>query len=212
MLKTRTISNCRRIGISTTISHPRFSSSSTSSAIPRPQPSEAIDPAALLSNPTWSVRSLLPQPSDPATSSTPPPPTITSSQLHHLLRLSALPLPKSPAAESHMLSVLQSQLSFLQAIQSVDTEGVEPLRSIRDETAAGMAEATIGLNQAQVRAALASEEIMGRCQRPRRQRGAAVDASEAEEWDVLGTASQRAGRYFVVRSGKSGDKDGEIVG
>ncbi|RYC53837.1 hypothetical protein CHU98_g12375, partial [Xylaria longipes] len=99
------------------------------------------DLTSLLSQPTWSVRSLLP-PSSPSPSQQT---TITPATLHHLLRLSALPLPQTPEEESQMLSTLSSQLHFVRAIQGVDTAGVSPLRVIRDETAAGLREQTIGL-------------------------------------------------------------------
>ena len=93
---------------------------------------EHVDVEELLSKPTWSVSSLLP-PKDPSPES----PQISSKQLHHLLRLSALPPPKDEAEEAKMLSTLSSQLHFVKDIQSVDTTGVEPLRSLRDETAEG---------------------------------------------------------------------------
>jgi Asp-tRNA(Asn)/Glu-tRNA(Gln) amidotransferase C subunit len=147
----------------------------------------------LFSTPTWSVRSLLPS----TTSSTP---TITPKQLHHLLRLSALPQPPSPAAEASMIATLESQLHFVRAIQQVDTTGVEPLRSIRDETAAGVAEATISVER--LKEALEKEETWGHCRRPRRRRDLPVDTAGSEDWDALGTASQKVGRYFVVKSGK----------
>src|SRR3954454_3409908 len=89
---------------------------------------EPLNVGALLSKPTWSVRSLLPD------SSNPPAQEITPQKLRHLLHLSALPQPKSPVEEAEMLKTLHSQLHFVRDIQSVDTEGVEPLQSIRDET------------------------------------------------------------------------------
>ncbi|KAK3946208.1 hypothetical protein QBC46DRAFT_2283 [Diplogelasinospora grovesii] len=179
-----------------------------------------IDPAVILSKPTWSVRSLVP-PTSSNTPSTSPEPTTTSSssseptrptledgkrispkQLHHLLRLSALPLPKTPEEEAQMINTLQSQLHFVRDVQSVDTTGVEPLRSIRDETEEGLEEATISLDT--LREALSREAVFGYRQRPKR-RPHETDrqkSQEVEDWDVLGTASQKAGRYFVVRSGK----------
>ncbi|KAK3321162.1 hypothetical protein B0T19DRAFT_444940 [Cercophora scortea] len=108
-----------------------------------------------------------------------------------------------------MLATLHSQLHFVRDIQSVDTSGLEPLRSIRDETDAGISEATIGLDHDQVREALDNEDVFGHCRRPRRRKTVKVDAREAEDWDVLGTASQTAGggKYFVVRSGKGVEKE-----
>ncbi|KAK0740582.1 hypothetical protein B0T18DRAFT_431869 [Schizothecium vesticola] len=109
-----------------------------------------------------------------------------------------------------MLSTLRAQLHFVRAIQQVDTSGVEPLYAIRDETRAGRAEASIGLGTEAILDALAGEEAAGRCGRPRRRR----DVSEGGKgagggWDVLGQAKERAGKYFVVRSGKPGVEGGE---
>jgi len=106
-----------------------------------------------------------------------------------------------------MLSTLKSQLLFVREIQSVDTTGVKPLSAIRDETPEGMAELTIGLDT--LRDALAQEDVVGHCSRPRRRRarateakGQAVEKIPEEDWDVLGTAAEKVGRYFVVRTGK----------
>lgn len=89
-------------------------------------------------------------------------------------------------------------------IQSVDTEGVEPLQSIRDETKEGIEEATIGLDD--LRETLNEEEFKGRNRRPRRRRGPAVTQKEVEGWDILGTAGETVevggAKFFVVRSGK----------
>ncbi|TRX92890.1 hypothetical protein FHL15_006296 [Xylaria flabelliformis] len=187
----------------------------------RTQSSDTIDTTipdltSLLSQPTWSVRSLLPQASQPS--------TITSKTLHHLLRLSALPLPQSEEEESQMLATLSSQLHFVRAIQGVDTTGVAPLRVIRDETAAGLREQTIGL--AELREALEAEDVVGHARRPRRrriQRTAEESGSSGEEgerrnaeegnWDVLGGATETAGgRYFVVRSSGTGSLPIETMG
>lgn len=162
---------------------------------------------ALLEKPSWSVRSLLP-PSESASSSTSSEAAgveeITPQTLAHLLRLSALPPPSDPAEEASLLSTLRNQLHFVRSIQSVDTTGVPPLRAIRDETAAGLREQTIGLDT--LKEALGQEEVVGHSQRPRRrkdlQRGR---KNEAEDWDVLAGAGETAGRYFVVRSGNGPD-------
>ncbi|KAI9737277.1 MAG: hypothetical protein M1818_005810 [Claussenomyces sp. TS43310] len=177
---------------------------------------QTIDIDALLSKPTWSVRSLLPPatptPSNNSSSTSTPSsatapatpqtaPSISPSQFHHLLRLSALPPPQSAAEEQQMLQTLATQLHFVREIQSVDTTGVLPLQAIRDETAAGVAERTIGLDA--LRAALDDETIVGRNRRPRRRRRDAVETTaEREDWDRLGMAEDKVGRYFVVRSGK----------
>ncbi|OAA79534.1 DUF726 domain protein [Akanthomyces lecanii RCEF 1005] len=146
----------------------------------------------ILAQPTWSVRSLL------ADSDASPAETITSAQLHHLLKLSALPLPKSEEEEASMIATLQSQLHFVKAVQRVDTTGLEPLQAIRDETEGGRRESAIGLDDLQE--ALAKETRVGHYKRPRRVKEKIE--SEAENWDALSTASKKAGKYFVVESAK----------
>lgn len=103
-----------------------------------------------------------------------------------------------------MITTLQSQLRFVRAVQGVDTEGVAPLTAVRDETAQGMGENTITLEA--LRPALERERLVGHYRRPKRVRepreageGARV---EEERWDVLGTASRKAGKFFVVQSKK----------
>lgn len=148
---------------------------------------------ALLSKPTWSVKSLLPTSKTTETE-------VTPEKLYHLLRLSALPLPKTPEEEAQMLKTLHSQLHFVKEIQKVDTEGVEPLVAIRDETEEARFENTIGLET--LEEAFANEETKGRNQRPRRRRDAVVDTKGAEDWDALGTAGRTSGKYFIVNSSK----------
>ncbi|KAH7157093.1 hypothetical protein EDB81DRAFT_788834 [Dactylonectria macrodidyma] len=159
--------------------------------------------ASILSKPSWSVRSLLPS-SSSSSSSAATTETISPAQLHHLLRLSALPLPSTPEAEAAMMATLQSQLQFVRAVQSVDTSGVEPLRAIRDETPEARAENTVGL--ADLEGFLALETPVGHYRRPKRVR-TKVD-SEAEKWDALATASRKAGRHFVVQSAKGQTVEG----
>lgn len=149
-----------------------------------------LDVEQLLATPTWSVSSLLPTNSSSSAQ-------VTSKQLHHLLRLSALPLPKDEAEERKMLSTLSSQLHFARDVQNVDATGVEPLRSLRDETVQGQKEAELGLEA--LRPALEKEEIRGKHhQRVRRRREAVSEA----KWDVLGSASKKVGKYFVVEGGR----------
>ncbi|KAF4450970.1 hypothetical protein F53441_5961 [Fusarium austroafricanum] len=150
--------------------------------------------ASILEKPTWSVRSLL-----SSSSSLAPAEMITPTQLLHLLRLSALPLPTTPGDEAAMINTLQSQLQFVRVVQRVDTTGVEPLRAIRDETPEARQQMTIGL--ADLQEALDKEVRIGHYQRARRVREK-ID-SKAEKWDALNTASKTAGRYFVVESGKN---------
>ncbi|KAJ1338011.1 glutamyl-tRNA(Gln) amidotransferase subunit F [Microdochium nivale] len=191
----------------------RPSSSSSSSRSSSAPSQEGADITAILSKPSWSVRSLLPPSSSASslTSASTPSPTasltrhegsiVTSKTLRHLLRLSALPPPSSPEAEVDLLNTLSSQLHFVRAIQQVDTEGIEPLRSIRDETLEGLKEQTIGLHE--LKEALANEDIVGHARRPRRKRVPAMKPG-IEDWDVLANASETVGPYFVVRSGVAG--------
>ncbi|KAF2659455.1 hypothetical protein K491DRAFT_689319 [Lophiostoma macrostomum CBS 122681] len=152
-----------------------------------------IDLDELLAEPTWSVNDLLP-PETPA----PDAPSISPQQLHHLLRLSALPPPETPETEQAMIDTLSAQLHFVGEIQRVNTEGVEPLRALRDETAAAEKESTITLDT--LSDALAQEKIVGKHHKRIQRKATPVDAKDAEHWDVLGSAERKAGRYFVVES------------
>jgi Asp-tRNA(Asn)/Glu-tRNA(Gln) amidotransferase C subunit len=147
----------------------------------------------LLAEPTWSVKSLLP-PKERA----PDAPKISSQQLHHLLRLSALPPPESHEEEQKMLDILAAQLHFVGKIQEVDTTGVKPLRAIRDETAAAEEEQTI--TYANMKRALDKEKSIGRYHRRIERDTTPVDAKDVEDWDVLGSAERKSGQYFVVES------------
>lgn len=98
-----------------------------------------------------------------------------------------------------MLKTLSSQLHFVKEIQQADTTGVEPLQSLRDETAAGEQNAEMGLEA--LKEALAAEDVRGKFHpRIRRRR----DRTEVrnDEWNVLGAAGKKTGRYFVVEGGK----------
>lgn len=184
----------------------------------------------LLARPTWSVRSLLPDsesaPSDTqskaaTTTSTdskekPPPQQpleqeVTREKLHHLLRLSALPLPKTPAEESKLLSSLRSQIHFVRAIQSVDTSHVTPLVAIRDETPDAIAEQTVHV--ADLQQWLDLEEKVGENGTLRRKKvekeSGEGKIGEGEKWDPFQLGSgceegsgRRMGRWFVVKKAK----------
>ncbi|KAM3075254.1 hypothetical protein ACMFMG_007302 [Clarireedia jacksonii] len=149
----------------------------------------------LLAKPTWSVRSLLPSRVDADFGE------VTTAQLHHLCRLSALPVPTSQEEEESLLRTLHTQLHFLKNVQKVDTEGVEPLRSIRDETQHAESAAMIGLNTEEIQQALAKEEYRGRNRRPRRRTGTPIDTENLKDWDVFSTAQDKVelggGKYFV---------------
>ncbi|KAM7206231.1 hypothetical protein V8F33_000517 [Rhypophila sp. PSN 637] len=206
--------NCLRIvrqkTLHTHIQRQTYFSKSTASPSPlttSPSSETKIDPAALLSKPTWSIRSLLSSSSPSDHQHEKDQPQISHAQISHLLRLSALPTPSSPAELQKIISTLQSQLLFVKEIQKVDTTGVAPLSAIRDESAPGVRESTITLET--LSQALSEEESFGHCKRPRRKRTAVSSVSEGavtsekEDWDVLATASEKAGRYFVVRSKKT---------
>ncbi|KAL1635590.1 hypothetical protein SLS56_001643 [Neofusicoccum ribis] len=150
----------------------------------------------MLSKPTWSVKSLLP--ADPHTADAP---TITPKQLRHLLNLSALPEPRDEEEEARMLKTLRSQLHFVRAIQEVDTKDVPPLRAIRDETDAAEEEIRISLGS--LKEALAEEEVRGKHFKRIQRKEGLVDTAGAEDWDVLGHAERKTGKYFVVDSGKT---------
>lgn len=122
-----------------------------------------------------------------------------------------------------MLQTLESQIHFVKEIQSVDTSGVAPLRSIRDETEIGQRKATVGLED--VESTLGLEKRVGMMQKIRRTKGGEPtypdgrevrsgkkvnkksssveqDAQAGDNWDgnALQAASKREESYFVVRS------------
>ncbi|KAI1269473.1 hypothetical protein F5Y18DRAFT_99513 [Xylariaceae sp. FL1019] len=212
---------CRRVlqhSVRARRAHHRPNAAQSTASLTRPSrtqsspPSNTADLATLLVEPTWSIRTLLPSASSAST-----PDGLEPRALHHLLRLSALPQPATEAEQTRMLSTLSSQLHFVRSIQSVNTAGVSPLRVIRDETSNGLREQTIGL--ADLRSALGREDIVGHAKRSRRRSALATQSSEdvtashqkpeeqpremcdqQSNWDVLGGASETAGRrFFVVR-------------
>ncbi|OAX84207.1 hypothetical protein ACJ72_01417 [Emergomyces africanus] len=152
------------------------------------------DPASILSKPSWSVKSLLPE-----NTSLPQSRTVSSKQLHHLLRLSALPPPSSAEEEEEMLKTLESQIHFVKEVQSVETTGVTPLRSIRDETEVAHEENTISLKT--LEESLKQERYVGRSRRIQRTRSEKLEHPDGEVWDndALKPASKTMGRYFVIK-------------
>ncbi|THY15804.1 hypothetical protein D6D00_09195 [Aureobasidium pullulans] len=148
-------------------------------------PPPKIDVEALLATPTWSLDSLLP-PSTPSTST----PTISSKQLHHLLRLSALPPPEDAAEEAKMLSSLSSHLHFVNEIRKVHVSGLTPLQSLRDETAAGIEMQEIGMKD--LEDAFKKEEVKGTYYtRIRRDQDRVEEGESVKTWDVLGAARKK---------------------
>ncbi|KAI7359382.1 hypothetical protein KC320_g414 [Hortaea werneckii] len=172
-----------------------FSSTSISQEAATRGQKGKVDVSELLAKPTWSVASLLPSKSEASSV-----PEISSNQLHHLLRLSALPPPKSPEEEQKMLSTLSAQLHFVKDIQAVDTTGVEPLRSLRDETANGEAQAELGVEA--LEDALEKETVRGKYHK-RIRRNRDVAEKQTRDWDPLATAQKKVGRFFVVEGEKS---------
>lgn len=174
--------------------HHRISAFSTKPSSSARRDGDELD--SLLSKPSWSVRSLLPQSSDGAKEER----EVSPEQLSHLLRLSALPQPASEAEQNEMLETLQSQIHFVREIQRVDTAGVAPLVALRDESPESIAENTIGLED--LKEAFAQEEPVGRNGRIRRRRMQKQKDTAAEAWNPLEMASKTAGRYFVVQKTK----------
>ena len=150
----------------------------------------------MLKEPSWSVKSLF------ESEGSAPAPAITQKQLHHLLRLSALPLPDSEAQEARMIKDLQSQLKFVRAIQEVDTEGVKPLQSIRDETRDAERENEITV--ATLQKEFDKEEVVGKRGRIRRKMNVpdAARDEQATDWDPLSQAPKKLGRFIIVDTAK----------
>ena len=90
----------------------------------------------------------------------------------------------------------------MQAIQSVDTTGVEPLQGIRDETKEARAEREITV--ATLQAEFDKEEVVGKRGRIRKKRDLAdpVKKEEAAGWDPLSQAPKKMGSFFVVDTAK----------
>lgn len=153
------------------------------------------DIAAMLAQPSWSVKSLL-EPTHDSLQEI----SITQKQLHHLLRLSALPLPESENEEARMIKDLQSQLHFVKAIQKVNTDGVKPLQSIRDETRRAELENTITVQS--LKDEFDKEVVVGRRGRITKAEVPPCDAEGVEDWDPLAQAPKKLGRYFVVETDK----------
>lgn len=149
--------------------------------------------ALLLVKPSWSVRSLYASDTRTAQGL-----HASTKQLHHLLRLSALPLPATTVEEAKMLEDLESQLQFVRAIQGVNTDGVEPLVSIRDETAEAEEESEITFDT--LKGHFAKEKrsgIRGRITRP-----GDAEKEDVEDWDALACAPKTMGRYIALHNPK----------
>lgn len=100
-----------------------------------------------------------------------------------------------------MLETLESQIHFVKEIQGVDVTGVQPLQSIRDESAEAVKENTVGLDR--VKEALSKERTVGRRKRIQRVPSERNDRPDGDAWDgnATGYASKTKGRLFVVELG-----------
>jgi Asp-tRNA(Asn)/Glu-tRNA(Gln) amidotransferase C subunit len=167
-------------------------------ATPKPMEplTHGVDIKKLLSDPLWSVNSLLPQNTTSLME-----PSVTVNQLHHLLRLSALPQPESREEEREMLNTLSSQLHFVKEIQKVDTTDVKPMRAIRDETLFAEKETEITL--ATLKDALEREDVIGKHYKRIRRRQERQSLPEYPKgWRPLNHAQSKVGSYFVVDGGQ----------
>ena len=165
---------------------------STSSA-----PKELKTPAEIhdfLSQPSWSTKDLL-KPQARLEES-----QISRDKLHHLLRLSALPLPTSDAEEQQMIKDLESQLTFVQSIQEIDTEGIEPLQSIRDETKRAQ-EANI-YDVSSMQKYLNQEAVYGKRRRISRIEDNSPEDTRLDGIYHLSQAPKKRGRYIRVDTTK----------
>ena len=162
--------------------------------------SPALSPKEIeeaLNKPSWSVRSLLRSNTQAAIKS-----TVSQKELHHLLRLSALPMPANEVEESDMIKTLESQLRFVNTIQTVDTTGVKPLQSIRDKTNQGMKKNEITLES--MKGDLEKEVVNGRSKRIRNGKiwGKKAGRDEEDHIDPLRLAPRKVGRFVVVETDK----------
>jgi Glu-tRNAGln amidotransferase C subunit len=127
-----------------------------------------------LGPPSWSVRSLLPSGSSSGATKQDHEQEheeIARETVAHLLRLSALPPPADTNA-------LRNHLRFVRSLQSVPTQGVEPLAGIRDE---------VGLEEYGFEDVVRDEEGDGG-------EGGRV------QWDAAALAGKKVGRFFVVEA------------
>ena len=170
--------------------------------LPKPQirqscskPLSAEELKKLLSQPSWSVNSLRDRHNRSKSEE-----RVTQRQLHHLLRLSALPMPKTAEEERKMIETLVSQLHFVQTILNVDTEGVAPMAAIRDETKAAVENDTITIDT--LHKDLDREENVGVLRRIHR-KGTSANATSPslDEWNPLDSAPSAQGRYISIRNG-----------
>lgn len=100
-----------------------------------------------------------------------------------------------------MMKDLEAQLRFVQAVQKVDTEGVEPLQSIRDETKKGERENMVTVKS--LKAEFEKEVVVGKRGRIiKRKHLPPIDEERLENWDPLAQAPRRLEKYFMVETEK----------
>lgn len=145
-----------------------------------------------LSEPSWSVKSLLPRKSEDESTR-----TVSREQLHHLMRLSALNLPQNEVEEDHILQGLDAHLNFVKDIQSVDTSDVKPLRNFHNESQATEHNREITIDS--LREALENEELIGKHQsRIRKKLSTDKITNDAEALDVSKWPGISDGGFFVL--------------
>lgn len=159
------------------------------------QQSPAEDPIdKFLNQPTWSTNEILQDKDDSSET------LITDQEIQRLLRLSALPTSVDPQQLELIRRDLQSQLKFVRHVQSVDTEGVEPLVCVRNETTEGIRDSTVTLDD--LLPALSKEYQKGKCLRPRRREEPLP--REENDWDVFATSENvvelNGEKYFAVQA------------
>ncbi|KAL9037766.1 MAG: hypothetical protein Q9180_003537 [Flavoplaca navasiana] len=146
-------------------------------------------------HPTWSLQDLFQNRTGDAETQ------VSDKEVEHLLRLSALPIPKDLAEQQRMKKDLQSQLKFVKAIQEIDIpDSVKPLQSIRDETEEGMKEQEITVES--LANEFAREDVVGIRGRIRRKEGTKAVKGKDERWDPLALAPRTIGRYVAVNTAK----------
>ena len=105
-----------------------------------------------------------------------------------------------------MLARLQSQINFVREVQNVNTRGVAPLRSIRDESDEAERENEITVDS--LKDAFAREKVVGKHYKRIRRVGSLPGEDNDDgkaavgEWDVFGQSVRRIGNYFVVDHGR----------
>jgi len=100
-----------------------------------------------------------------------------------------------------MLQTLNSQLHFVREIQKLKTHSVDPLKCIRDESAEANLEREIGYEE--LKGALENGGIGRKHSAASRKSTDTLEApKELDDWDVLKQAERKAGRYFIVETGK----------